>query len=60
MGSFRARLLGRADDEVEHYITTSALNVRAGPGTESAALPGSPLPSGTRVALLEQQEVLKR
>ena len=55
MGSFRARLIGRADDEVEHYITTSALNVRTGPGTEFAALPGSPLPSGTRVALLEQQ-----
>ncbi|MBP8215845.1 MAG: N-acetylmuramoyl-L-alanine amidase [Propionivibrio sp.] len=55
MASFRARLMGRADDEVEHYVTTSALNVRAGPGTEFAALPGSPLPSGTRVALLEQQ-----
>ena len=55
MASFRARLMGRADDEVDHYVTTSALNVRAGPGTEFAALPGSPLPAGTRVALLEQQ-----
>lgn len=55
MGSFRARLMGRADDEVEHYFTTSALNVRAGPGTEFAALPGSPLPIGTRVAVLEQE-----
>ena len=55
MASFRARLMGRADDEVEHYLTTSALNVRAGPGTEFAALPGSPLPVGTRVAVLEQQ-----
>ena len=55
MASFRARLMGRADDEVEHYVTTSALNVRAGPGTEFAALPGSPIPAGTRVALLEQQ-----
>lgn len=55
MASFRARLMGRADDEVDHYVTTSALNVRAGPGTEFAALPGSPLPAGTGVALLEQQ-----
>lgn len=55
MASFRARLMGRADDEVEHYVTTSAPNVRAGPGTEFAALPGSPLPVGTRVAVLEQQ-----
>lgn len=55
MASFRARLLGRADDEVEHYVTTSALNVRAGPGTEFAPLPGSPLPADTRVAVLEQQ-----
>lgn len=57
MASFRARLMGRADDEVEHYVTTSALNVRAGPGTEFAALPGSPIPPGTRITVLEQQGV---
>jgi len=55
MASFRAHLMGRADDEVELYSTSAALNVRAGPGTEFAALPGSPLPAGVKVALLEQQ-----
>ncbi|MEW5786634.1 MAG: N-acetylmuramoyl-L-alanine amidase [Pseudomonadota bacterium] len=53
--SFRARLMGRADDALETYVTSAELNVRAGPGTEHAALPGSPLPPDTRVALLEQQ-----
>jgi N-acetylmuramoyl-L-alanine amidase len=55
MASFRAHLMGRADDEVELYTTSAALNVRAGPGTEFAALPGSPLPAGVKVALLEQK-----
>lgn len=55
MASFRARLMGRADDAMELYQTSAALNVRAGPGTEYAALPGSPVPAGTRVAVMEQQ-----
>jgi N-acetylmuramoyl-L-alanine amidase len=55
MASYRARLIGRADDAIELYATSAALNVRAGPGTEFAALPGSPLPAGVKVALLEQQ-----
>jgi N-acetylmuramoyl-L-alanine amidase len=57
MASFRARLLGRADDAVELYATIDDLNVRAGPGTEYAALPGSPLPVDTQVVVLEQQGV---
>jgi N-acetylmuramoyl-L-alanine amidase len=57
LASFRARLLGRADDAAEHYVTRAALNMRAGPGTEFAALPGSPLPAGTHVAVLELQGV---
>jgi N-acetylmuramoyl-L-alanine amidase len=55
MASFRAQLLGRADETPEQYVTSAALNVRAGPGTEFATLPGSPLPAGVRVALLERQ-----
>lgn len=55
LASFRARLLGRADDDVEHYVTTAELNVRSGPGTDYAVLPGSPLPAGTNVALIEQR-----
>ncbi len=57
LASFRARLMGRADDALEVYQTSAALNVRTGPGTEHAILPGSPLPVGARVAVLEQQGV---
>lgn len=57
LASFRARLLGRADDNSEQYVTSAPLNVRAGPGTDFAALPGSPLPVGVKVAVLEQQGV---
>lgn len=54
LASFRARLMGRADAGAEVYLTSAELNVRAGPGTEHAILPGSPLPVGTRVAVLER------
>lgn len=54
LASFRARLMGRADDAAEIYATSTELNVRAGPGTEHAVLPGSPLPTGTQVAVLER------
>ena len=57
LSSYRARLMGRANPEAEIYLTSAALNVRAGPGTEHAILPGSPLPAGTRVGVLEQQGV---
>ena len=57
LASYRARLMGRANPEAEIYLTSAALNVRAGPGTEHAILPGSPLPAGTRVGVLEQQGV---
>jgi N-acetylmuramoyl-L-alanine amidase len=55
MASFRSRLLGRANESFDEYVTCAELNVRAGPGTEFAILPGSPLPVGTRVARIEQQ-----
>lgn len=57
MASFRARLLGRADDALDVYQTGVDLNVRSGPGTEYAVLPGSPLPAGTRVAVLASEGV---
>jgi N-acetylmuramoyl-L-alanine amidase len=56
MASFRARLPGRQGDAPEAYLTTASLNVRAGPGTEHAVLPGSPLPAGTRVEVLERRD----
>ncbi len=57
MASFRAHLMGRADETAECYATSAALNVRGGPGTEFAPLPGSPLPPGTRVTVLERQGI---
>lgn len=57
MTSFRGRLMGRADSELDVYRTSADLNVRVGPGTEYAVLPGSPLPVGTRVGVLEQSGV---
>ena len=51
MASFRARVLGRAEDEEtrDRYETTAELTIRSGPGTQHPPLPGSPLPPGTRV-----------
>ncbi|MDW8323194.1 MAG: N-acetylmuramoyl-L-alanine amidase, partial [Burkholderiales bacterium] len=57
MASFRARLLGRREDTPAIYAARTALNLRAGPGVQHAALPGSPLPAGTRFYVLEKQAV---
>jgi len=53
--SFRARLFGRADGEMTTYRTTTALNIRTGPGTQHPTLSQSPLPLGTPVEILSQQ-----
>jgi N-acetylmuramoyl-L-alanine amidase len=55
MESFRARALGRADGETPGVVaqTTTALNIRLGPGTGFEKLPASPLPAGTKLELLE-------
>ncbi len=57
MASFRGRLLGRHADQPEVFLTSTALNIRGGAGTGHAALPGSPLPAGTRLAVMEKQAV---
>jgi N-acetylmuramoyl-L-alanine amidase len=54
--SFRARLLGRAQDQAELLETTTAVNIREGPGTAFAKLPASPLPAGTRVELVRDSQ----
>jgi N-acetylmuramoyl-L-alanine amidase len=55
MRSFQARLLGRAEEQpVVHEVTTT-LNVRSGPGTKYATVPGSPLPPGTKVEILSKK-----
>jgi N-acetylmuramoyl-L-alanine amidase len=55
MMSFRSRLLGRQRDEGVLYETTANLNIRVGPGTEHSKLPGSPLPVGTRLEILDRK-----
>ena len=55
MKNFCARLLGRQEEEGVNYETTSDLNVRTGPGTQHPPIPGSPLPPGTRVEILNRE-----
>ncbi len=58
MNSFRSRLFGRsgassaADEKV--FETTASLNIRTGPGSQYPSLPGSPLPRGTRLDVLDE------
>ncbi len=53
MRSFRARVMGRGDDgDTERAQTTTALNIRIGPGTQFPKLEASPLPSGTKLQVL--------
>ena len=58
MQTFRARVLGRGDggDAAQQLAqTTSPLNIRTGPGTQFDRLPASPLPAGTKLALLAEE-----
>jgi N-acetylmuramoyl-L-alanine amidase len=56
MASFRSRVLGRQEDRPPLFRTMAVLNIRGGPGTQHAQIPGSPLPAGTRVEVLRQQD----
>ena len=59
MGSFRAKLAGREDEDSpeddDRFTTTADLNIRTGPGTQHNILQGSPLPVGTKVHVLERK-----
>ena len=59
MQTFRARVIGRADDAAGVVgllaQTTSALNIRLGPGTNWEKLAVSPLPAGTKVEILAEE-----
>jgi N-acetylmuramoyl-L-alanine amidase len=55
MASFRAKVLGRADDDPEILQTTADLNIRLGPGNEYDQIPESPLSKGIRVDVLSSQ-----
>jgi N-acetylmuramoyl-L-alanine amidase len=56
MVSFRSRIFGREGDEPPRFETTAALNIRSGPGTQHDTVPGSPLPIGTRLQVLAEQD----
>jgi len=58
MHSFRARLFGRpeasSDEDEQIFETAANLNIRTGPGSQYQVLPGSPLPRGTRLDILDE------
>jgi N-acetylmuramoyl-L-alanine amidase len=49
MDQFQSRLVGRADDENDKFVTTTALNIRSGPGTNHDKLDDCPLAKGTEL-----------
>ena len=57
MDSFRAAVIGRDEDEPAEFVTTTALNIREGPGTEFDRLQESPLPPGTRLTLESREGI---
>jgi len=63
MDSFRARLVGRSDEEPSappRFFTTASLNIRLGPGTQHATVVPLPLPEGTRVEALGSEGSWRR
>ncbi len=62
MSSFRSLLEGRESDDAEDiYETTTALNIRKGPGTEFDKFNDvSPLPQGTRLSVLAKHGVWRK
>ncbi len=55
MDSFRARVIGRENDEPELFETIVDLNIRLGAGTQYEKLPVSPLSAGTRLDVVAQE-----
>lgn len=54
MGSFRSKAMGRRDDAMDEYVTSTAINIRSGPGTVHLPLT-SGLPQGTPVVVLRTE-----
>jgi N-acetylmuramoyl-L-alanine amidase len=55
MESFRSRIVGRRERGPTLYEVSTSLNIRLGPGTQHEKLPGSPLPRGTLVEVLDEE-----
>jgi N-acetylmuramoyl-L-alanine amidase len=56
MESLRSRIFGRREEAAPASRAIAVLNIRSGPGTRHATIPGSPLPVGTRVQVVRQQD----
>lgn len=56
MASVRARLYGRDEDAIE-FTTTTGLNIRTGPGPGFDKVLPNGLPKGSRVTIIEEQNV---
>jgi N-acetylmuramoyl-L-alanine amidase len=54
MESFRARIVGRAEEVPLLFEATTGLNIRTGPGTQHPTISGSPLPKGTPVEIIDE------
>jgi N-acetylmuramoyl-L-alanine amidase len=55
LGNFRSRLIGRAEDRPPLFRTTTALNIRTGPGTEHVTITVSPLPAETLLEVVDER-----
>lgn len=53
MGSFRSRAMGRENEKMDEYITSTELNIRSGPRTAFDPLTLPPLPVGTKALALK-------
>ncbi|HEX8362627.1 MAG TPA: N-acetylmuramoyl-L-alanine amidase [Longimicrobium sp.] len=60
MESFRSRAMGRQDDQSPEFEVTAELNIRQGPGSQHPLIAGGPLPTGTRVEVLEERGSWRR
>jgi N-acetylmuramoyl-L-alanine amidase len=63
MASFRGQLLGRTGDDApiaDIRVTTAAVNIRSGPGTNFAPVMPNSLPANTRVDVLATDGVWKQ
>lgn len=58
--SFRGAVVGREEEDDDAHVTTTALNIRTGPGTGNDKLPVSPLPEGTRLEVLAESGVWRQ
>lgn len=52
MKSFRARSMGRKDENQDEYVTSAHVNIRSGAGTTFGVLTDKPLPPQTHVTVL--------